>query len=480
VSSYDAIVVGAGPNGLSAAITLARAGQRVLVIEAADSVGGGTRSEELTLPGFLHDVCSAVHTTGVVSPFFTSIPLQQFGLSWRHPELSVAHPLDGQPAVLLQPELDRTASDLGPDGAAYRKLLEPLLRRQECLIEDLLGPLRWPRDPIGLARFGLLGLRSAAGLARGRFVGERARALFAGCAAHSILPLERMITAGVALLFLLIGHVRTWPVARGGSRSITAALERYFLSLGGEVRVGQRVTSLAQLPESRAVLFDLDPRQIVGLCGEALPAAYKRRLLRYRYGPGVFKLDWALSEAIPWRDPACGRASTVHVGGSLDEIAASEAGVWKGEHCDRPFVMLCQQSHFDDSRAPVGKHTGYAYCHVPPGSVRDMTTAIESQVERFAPGFRDTILARHAFDAVGLEHHNPCYVGGAITGGAADLGQLFTRPVARLDPYSTPNPRLFLCSHSTPPGGGVHGMCGYYAARSVLRRSGGATDRARA
>jgi phytoene dehydrogenase-like protein len=469
VTSYDAIVVGSGPNGLSAALTLAREGQRVLVVEAEGTLGGGLRSQELTLPGFLHDVCAAVHTTGVVSPFFESLPLERFGLEWCHPDLSVAHPLDGEPAVLLNLDVERTASELGPDRASYLGLLEPLLRRRTALLADLLGPLRWPRDPIGLLRFGLLGLRSARALAEGRFEGPRARALLAGCAAHSILPLERMTTAAVALVFLTIGHMKTWPVARGGSRSIADALVGYLRELGGELRVGEPVTSLLELPPSRAVLFDVDPRQVVAICGDSLPSSYQRRLARYRYGPGVFKLDWALSEAIPWRDAACRRASTVHVGGTLEEIAASEAGAWRGEHSERPFVMLCQQSHFDHSRAPAGKHTGYAYCHVPAGSTIDMTTAIEAQVERFAPGFRDTILARHAFDSSGLARHNRAIVGGAITGGAADLGQLFTRPVWRLDPYRTPNPKLFLCSHATPPGGGVHGMCGHFAARSVLR-----------
>lgn len=470
MASYDAIVVGSGPNGLSAAVTLAQAGHRVLVIEAEPDVGGGTRSEALTLPGFLHDACSAVHPTGAVSPFFTGLPLERFGLEWCHPEFSVAHPLDAEPAVLLALDVQETARGLGLDERAYQRLLGPLLKKPERLLEALLGPLRVPRDPLLLLRFGLLGLRSASGLARSRFVGSRARALFAGCAAHSVLPLERATTAAVALVFLLIGHMQPWPVARGGSQAIARALVRQLEALGGEVRLGEPVTTLAQLPEARAVLFDLDPRAVERICGDALPTGYRRRLLRYRYGPGVWKLDWAASEPIPWRDAECQRASTVHVGGTLEEIAAAEAAVWRGEHPERPFVLVCQQSHFDASRAPEGRHTGYAYCHVPAGSRVDMSAAIEAQIERFAPGFRDTILARHAWDTAAIERHNRCCVGGAITGGVTDLGQLFTRPVFRLDPYSTPNARLFLCSHSTPPGGGVHGMCGHHAARSVLRR----------
>jgi phytoene dehydrogenase-like protein len=467
---YDAVVVGSGPNGLAAAITIARRGHRVLVVEAADGVGGGTSTTELTLPGYRHDVCSAVHTTGAVSPFFATLPLEQHGLEWCEPPLSLAHPLDDGSCVTLSRSLEETARGLGEDGERYVAMLRPFLSKPQRLLAQLLGPLRIPRDPILLARFGLLGLRSASGVARARFEGDRAAALFAGCAAHSILPLERMTTAAVALVFLLIGHVRSWPVARGGSQQIAFALADHLRSLGGEVRTGFHVRSLDELPEARAVLFDTDPRQLATIAGEALPAGYRRRLLRYRYGPGVFKLDWALSAQIPWRATQCHQASTVHVGGDLAQIADAEARVWRGEHAERPFVIVCQQSHFDSSRAPAGKHTGYAYCHVPAESRVDMTEAIEVQIERFAPGFRDAILARHTLGPLEFERRNPSHVGGAISGGVADLGQLFTRPVFRLDPYTTPNPRLFLCSHSTPPGAGVHGMCGYHAGLSVLRR----------
>jgi len=466
----DVVVIGSGPNGLCAAIALAQAGARVLVLEARDEPGGGMRSAELTLPGFLHDVCSAVHPMGILSPYMATLGLEDHGLRWASTDLSVAHPLDGQPSVLLSRSPERTAQALGEDAARYRRLVEPFLGKARGLLGDLLGPLGLPRHPFLMARFGLLALRSASGLARARFQGERARALFAGCAAHAILPLETLTTAALGLIFLVCAHVEDWPAAEGGSQAITRALLRKLTSLGGRIETGRTVTSLADLPAARAFLFDTDPRQLARVCEPALPASYVRRLLRYRYGPGVFKLDWALDGPIPWRDPETARASTVHLGGTLDEIAAAEAAVGRGEHPERPFVLLCQQSALDPSRAPAGKHTGYAYCHVPGGSTLDQTAAIEAQIERFAPGFRERVLARHAMHTQDFERYNLNYVGGAITGGMADLGQLFTRPVARLDPYSTPNRRIYLCSASTPPGGGVHGMCGYHAARSVLRR----------
>jgi phytoene dehydrogenase-like protein len=474
----DAVIVGSGPNGLAAAIELARAGASVRVLEARDEIGGGIRSAELTLPGFVHDVCSGCHPMGVLSPFFRSLPLSEHGLRWIHPPASVAHPLDGEPAVLLRRSLPETASDLGADAAAYEKLFTPFLRAPHELLADLLGPLRFPRHPIRLARFGLPGLLPAATAFRARFRGKRARALLAGCAAHSILPLERPLTAAVGTLFAFTGHVTDWPVAAGGSQAIGAALASYLKSLGGAVETGRPVRSLADLPPARVVVLDTSPAQLADIGGSALPASYVRRLRRYRYGPGAFKLDWALDGPIPWRDPRCLDASTVHLGGTLEEIAAGEAAVWRGEHPERPFVLVVQQSQFDDSRAPEGKHTGYAYCHVPPRSTVDLTDVIERQVERFAPGFRDRILARHAMRPADLERDNPNYVGGAITGGVADLRQFFARPVARLDPYSTPNPRLFICSASTPPGGGVHGMCGWFAARSALARLKALPDRA--
>ena len=468
----EAVVIGSGPNGLAAAIALARAGVSVLVVEAHAEPGGGTRSRELTLPGFVHDVCSGVHPMGILSPFFRELPLAEHGLVWRYPRASVAHPLDDGPAVLLRRSLDETAAGLGRDGPAWRRLVGPFLDDPHALLADALAPLRIPRHPLRFLRFGLRAAWSANRLARLCFREEPARALLAGCAGHSVLPLGQPLTAAMGVLFAITAHVVDWPVAEGGSRAIWHALASYLTGLGGRIETGRRIERLAELPEARVVLFDTSPDQLASIAGDALPAGYRRRLGRYRYGPGAFKLDWALDGPIPWRDPACREASTVHVGGTLAEICASERDMYRGRASERPFVILCQQSECDPTRAPAGRHTGYAYCHVPGGSTVDMTLAIERQVERFAPGFRDRILARHATGPADFERENPNYKGGAITGGVADAFQLWNRPVTRLDPYATPNPRLFICSAATPPGGGVHGMCGLWAARSALRRLG--------
>ena len=468
--TFDAVVIGSGPNGLSAAIALAQAGASVLVLEASDEIGGGTRTAELTLPGFHHDVCSAVHTTGILSPFFRTLPLQDHGLRWVSPQASVAHPLDGQPAVLMWRSLEATALGLGADAGRYRDLVAPFLENPEGFFGDALGPLGWPRHPGPFVRFGLQAMWPATAFANWQFQQSRAKALFAGCAGHSILPPDKMFTAALGLIFSIAGHVEPWPIASGGSQAIPRALGSLLRQLGGEIRTGVHVTSPAELPAARVYLFDTSPDQLASIAAAALPSGYRRRLRRYRYGPGAFKLDWALDGPIPWRDPNCLQASTVHLGGTLEEIAAGEAAVFRGKHPQRPYVLLCQQSQFDASRAPEGKHTGYAYCHVPGGSTVDMTEAIERQVERFAPGFKDQILARHVMNTRDFHRYNPNFVGGAITGGVADAFQLFTRPVARLDPYTTPNPRVYICSASTPPGGGVHGMCGFHAAKSALRR----------
>ena len=467
--SWDAIVVGAGPNGLAAAIALAQAGRSVLVLEAAATIGGGTRTAELTLPGFRHDVCSAIHPLALASPFLRSLPLGEHGLAFAHPDIPLAHPLDDGTAVALQRSVDETAEGLGPDADAYRRLFEPLIRDWEALAEDLLGPLRIPRHPVADARFARAGLRSATGLAGARFTGVRARALLAGNAAHSMRPLESRTTAGFGLALMLFGHAVGWPAAIGGSQAITDAMASLLRSLGGEIETGREVRSLADVRGARAVLFDLGPSQILAIAGSGLPARYRTALARYRHGPGVFKLDYALEGPVPWTAPECRQAGTLHLGGSLEEIAGAEADVARGRHAARPYVLVAQQSLFDGTRAPGDAHTLWAYCHVPNGSALDARAAIESQIERFAPGFRDLVRARSAMGPGELQAYNANYAGGDINGGAADLRQLWARPAARRVPYATPDPRLFVCSSSTPPGGGVHAMCGWHAAQAALR-----------
>lgn len=469
-ADYDAVVIGSGPNGLAAAIRLAQEGWRVLVAEAADTVGGGMRTKELTLPGFHHDVCSAVHPMGVASPFFRSLRLQDHGLEWVHPEVPLAHPLDGGRAAVLHRSVDRTAEGLGLDRQRYRFLFEHLAERASDLYPDALTPLRFPRHPLLMARFGALAGLPATLLAESVFRTEEARALFAGNAAHCVMPLTHLASAAIAMMLQLSAHAVGWPVARGGSQAIGNALGAVLRSLGGEIVCGWPVRALAELPKARVYLFDTSPRILVSVAGEALPAGYRRRLLAYRHGPGVFKVDYALSGPVPWASEDCRRAGTVHVGGTLEEIAVSEQSACEGAHCERPFVLVAQQSVADPARAPAGKHTLWAYCHVPSGSTVDMEPRITAQIERFAPGFREVILARHAMNCAQMESYNANYIGGDIVGGVADLAQLFTRPVASLDPYATPNKSIFLCSASTPPAGGVHGMCGFNAAESVLRR----------
>jgi phytoene dehydrogenase-like protein len=468
---HDAIVVGSGPNGLAAAIALARAGRSVLVLEGRETVGGGLRSEELTLPGFLHDTCSAIHPLGVASPFFRSVPLAEHGVEWVHPPAALAHPLDDGSAVLLERSLEATAGGLGPDGPAWERLFGPLVAAADTLLEGTLAPLRPPRHPVPMARFGLRALRSASGLARSAFAGERARALFAGCSAHSMLPLGAAATASFGLVLALLGHAVGWPLPRGGSQRIADALAAHLASLGGEIETGRPVVSLAELPQARITLLDVTPRQFLALGGDRLQGRYRRALERYRYGPGVLKLDYALSGPVPWRAPECARAATVHLGGTLAEIEVAEAEVARGGHPERPYVLVAQQSLFDLSRAPAGGHTLWAYTHVPNGSTVDVADRVEAQLERFAPGFRDLVLARSVLGPAALEERNPNYVGGDINGGSAELRQLFARPVARAVPYRTPLDGVYLCSSSTPPGGGVHGMCGYHAARAALRAS---------
>jgi phytoene dehydrogenase-like protein len=468
---YDAIIVGAGPNGLAAAITLARAGRSVLVLEARSTVGGGTRSAALTLPGFVHDVCSAVHPLGRSSSVFAEWPLAEHGLEWIEPPVALAHPLPDGSAALVRRDLAATSESLGEDGDRYVRLLEPLARDWNLIARELLGPLRLGgplRHPFALARFGLNAIQPATWLAR-RFRTPQARALLGGVAAHSFLRLDAPVTGAFALSMLAMAHAVGWPIPRAGAQSIADALASYLVSVGGEIQTDHAVTELESLPPHRALLLDLTPRQVLAIAGERLAGRYARQLHRYRYGPGVFKVDLALDGPIPWANPELAQAGTVHLGGALPELVASERSVARGRVAERPFVLVAQSSLFDGSRAPAGKHTVWAYCHVPHGSRADMTEPILAQLERSAPGIRDRILGRSTMGPAELETYNANYVGGDINGGLQDLRQLWTRPAVRWDPYSTPDPAIFICSSSTPPGGGVHGLCGHHAARSALR-----------
>ncbi|MBC6989773.1 phytoene desaturase family protein [Hymenobacter sp. BT491] len=465
---FDAVVVGAGPNGLAAAIRLQQAGLGVLLLEAKETIGGGSRSAELTLPGFVHDVCSAVHPMALASPYFQTLPLAEYGLEFIQPPLPAAHPFDNGTAAFLSASLNDTAEQFGADAAVYHRVFDPLLRDWPGIVPNILGPLRLPKHPVALARFGLDALQPATLLAK-RFQTPELRGLWAGMAAHAIQPLTKPFTSAIALVLMAVGHRHGWPIPRGGSQAIAQALGAYFRSLGGQIQTDRPVRSLRELPSARAVLLDVTPRQLLQIAGSQLSSLYRWQLARYKYGMGVFKIDWALDGPIPWAAAACRQAGTVHLGNTLEEIAASEHQISQGRHPERPYVLLAQQSLFDATRAPAGKHTAWAYCHVPNGSRVDMTGIIERQVERFAPGFRDLILARHTFDTAAMEAHNPNYIGGDISGGMNNPGQLFTRPVLRLSPYRTSSQGLYLCSSSTPPGGGVHGMCGYHAAEQALK-----------
>lgn len=466
--AYDAVVVGAGPNGLAAAITLQRAGLGVLLVEGGDTVGGGTRSAELTLPGFVHDVCSAIHPMAAASPFFRSVPYEQHGLEFIDPPALAAHPFDNGRAAVLLRSLPDTAARLGSDASTYRNLFTPLLRSWPGIANDVLGPPRAPGDPVGLASFGLKALLPATVFTR-RFRSPEARGLFAGMAAHSIQPLSKPGSTAIGLVLSIVGHLTGWPIPRGGSQRIADALASHFQSIGGTIETGRYVRSLHDLPPSRSVLLDVSPRQLLDICGDGQSAFYRWQLGRYRYGPGVFKIDWALDGPVPFTARECHEAGTVHLGGTVEDIAAAEAEVARGRHPDRPFVLLAQQSRFDSQRAPAGKQVAWAYCHVPHGSQVDMTNAIERQVERYAPGFQDRILARHTMTGAQMEGYNPNYVGGDIAGGSNHLFQLFARPALRLSPYRTSARGVYLCSASTPPGGGVHGLCGYHAATQALK-----------
>lgn len=465
---YDAVVVGSGPNGLAAAILLQQNGLSVLLLEGKNEIGGGLRSAELTLPGFTHDICSAIHPLAVGSPFFQQLPLEEHGLEYIYPPIAAAHPFDNSTAAVLKHSVEETAKLLGADEQAYLQLMKPIVNDWPSIAPDVLGPLHFPEHPLAMARFGFPALTSAAHLAK-RFKTKEAKGLLAGMAAHAIQPLTNSATSAIALVLMANGHLKGWPLPKGGSNRIANALASYFVSIGGKIETGVNVASLQQLPSSGAVLFDVSPRQLLQIAGHRFSAIYKWQLERYRYGMGVFKMDWALDGPIPFKAESCKTAGTVHIGGTLQEIVDSEQQIWNGKHSEKPYVLLAQQSLFDHTRAPAGKHTAWAYCHVPNGSTVDMTAIIESQIERFAPGFKERILAKHTMNTLQIEDYNPNYIGGDINGGVIDLGQLFTRPALRWSPYKTSARGLYVCSASTPPGGGVHGMCGYYAAKTVLK-----------
>lgn len=465
---YDAVVVGSGPNGLAAAILMQQNGLSVLLIEGKKTIGGGMRSAELTLPGYLHDICSAIHPLAVSSPFFETLPLASHGLEFIYPHIAAAHPFDDGDAAFLKHSIEETAAQFGTDQKAYLKLIRPVVNNWPLIAPDALGPLHIPKHPIAMARFGLKALRSASSVASS-FKTEEAKGLLAGMAAHCMQPLSNLSSAATGLVLMSAAHLKGWPLPKGGSQKIANALASYFVSLGGRIETNTYITSLDQLPSSNAVLFDITPKQLLQIAGHKFSSVYKWQLQRYRYGMGIFKIDWALDGQIPFTNELCRQAGTVHLGNTFAEIASSEQATWYGHAAEKPFVLMAQQTLFDSSRAPEGKHTAWAYCHVPGGSTVDMTKAIEHQVERFAPGFRDRILARHVMNSAQVEEYNPNYIGGDINGGAFDLGQLFTRPALRWSPYRTSAKGLYICSSSTPPGGGVHGMCGYHAAKRVLK-----------
>jgi len=467
--AVDAVVVGAGPNGLAAAIVLAQASRSVRLLEARSTIGGGCRTAELTLPGFHHDVCAAIHPLAAASPFFRSLPLSRFGLDLIQPDAPLAHPLDDGTAVVVERSIEATASQLGRDAGAYRRMMTPLVRHAETLFETLLSPLRPARHPLLMAGFGLRAIQPATMLAALAFKEERTRAMFAGLGGHSMVPLNRPGTGAFCLVLGTAAHAVGWPLVRGGSQNLVDAMAGQLKALGGEIETDHEVESVDELTDRRAVLFDVTPRQLIRIAGKRFSPGYRKTLARYKYGPGVFKVDWALDSPIPWRATGCARAGTVHLSGSLKELAAAEAAVGRGQTPDPPFVILAQQSLFDPTRAPAGKHTAWAYCHVPNGSREDMTARIEAQVERFAPGFRNRILARHVMSPADYERYNPNDIGGDINGGLADLRQLFIRPSPRL--YRTTDRQIYICSSSTPPAGGVHGMCGYHAAQASLKHA---------
>ncbi|MEX1212671.1 MAG: NAD(P)/FAD-dependent oxidoreductase [Balneolaceae bacterium] len=468
----EAIVVGSGPNGLAAAIRLAQAGLRVTVLESADRPGGGARTDELIEPNVWNDPCSGIHPMALASPFFRSLPLDSHGLEWIHPEIPVAHPLTPETSVALHSDIERMCRNLDKDGDAWGDLFGRFMNDWDVWCEDLLAPLRLPGRPLRMARFGTLALQSATGLARRHFQSPSTRALFAGLAAHSLLDLNRPASAAIGLVLGAAAHTSGWPLPRGGSASITRALITHLEQLGGQVLTNHRVRSLDELPDNQPVLLDLTPASLIKIGENHFPAAWIRKLRRYHYGPGAFKIDYLLSDPVPWNDPQLRNAGTIHLGGPMEDVAASEQAAARGTHSPTPFLLLSQPSLFDDTRTPDDRHTLWVYGHVPNGSNRDETDTYERRIEQFAPGFRTTILGRHSRTAEGFSQYNPNYHGGDINGGEANIRQLFHRPVSALSPYDTPLPHLFLCSSATPPGGGVHGMCGFHSANRALKQFG--------
>ncbi|MCA5005046.1 phytoene desaturase family protein [Sphingobacterium bovistauri] len=468
MKKYDAIIVGSGPNGFAAAITLQKIGLSTLIVEGADTIGGGMRTKELTLPGFRHDVCSAIHPMAMASPFMRSLPLSNFSLSFVDAKYEAAHPLLREEGTVLHRDLAKTIADLGVDGSYYSDLIEPVVNNWDKLAKDTMGPLGVPKHPFNLAAFGLRAIQPASWLAR-NFKTERAKALWGGMAAHGIQPLDNLTTSAIGMVLLGVGHRYGWAIPRGGSQSIANALESYYKSLGGEVQTGVWFSDRNELPEHKILLLDMTPKQLLNVKGLDFTSGYTKQLQRYKQGMGVFKIDWALSEETPFTDLRAREAATVHVGGTFNDIALSEEDGQRGKVTDKPFVLFTQQSKFDKTRAPEGKHTGWAYCHIPNGSTVDYTEIIENQIEQFAPGFKDTILARHTFSPAQMEAYNPNYVGGDINGGIMDISQLYTRPILSLNPHRTSNKSVYICSSATPPGGGVHGMCGFHAARIALK-----------
>ena len=468
--SYDAVVVGAGPNGLAAAITLSSTFNAVLLVEAGETIGGGLRSAELTLPHYIHDICAAIHALAISSPFFRTLDLQRHGLTWIQPEIPLAHPFEDGSALYLHRSLEITADVLGFDGKAYRNLVAPFVDNHERLLKDLLAPFHFPLHPFLMALFASRALGSVKNLAYKKFRSEKTRALFAGMAAHAMIPLEKPATAAFAVILATLAHAVGWPIIKGGSQNLANALADNFRHHGGEIITGKNVKSLWELPKAKFYFFDVTPRQLLNIAGLDLSPRYCRKLARFRYGSGVCKVDWALREPIPWKAPICGKAVTVHLGNSFEEINDSLHHPYRGTVSPAPYIILAQQSLFDPTRTPEGGHTAWAYCHVPHGSPENVADLMEQTIERYAPGFREVILAKNSMSAVDMERHNPNYVGGDINGGIQNLWQLYNRPVLSPVPYRTSVKNIYLCSSSTPPGGGVHGLCGYYAARAASER----------